>query len=804
MSVFATLIQDLRYSVRRLRNAPGFSIASIGMLGVGMALSVAMFCTLSGVVLRGLPLPDSNRLVMLEAGSATQHIGHARLTGAEAEQLAAGTQGFDALAYFTYWTETTETDGQRPRDITAQKISADFFTTLGMKPLLGRTLSAEDIRENRALVVLSYGEWQRSFGGDPNVIGRRMRLANEPPLEVIGVMPAAMDVFSGDAGLWRPLVKSDLPMDSTRRLNQRFLLMVGRLHAGVSLVQASAALTAQSAALRDAHGLDRSDWQLQPRPLLDLLVGDVRVALWGAFALAVLVLLIAAANVAILLDGRQTSRRHEQAVMQAIGASRRRVWRGLLLELLLIAGSAAALGIALAHVGIGVLRELARDSIPRVDGIAMDWSVVAFALLIGVVTPIVAALTGSLRVHGAPNEAIRSGGKGLLGNRGQRRLLPALAMALSTMSLVAALGFGAALWQLQRVDPGFVADNVQALQLFRGAPPSTWAAFAEQMRERLAALPGARAVALTSSAPLSNIGPNSIDMRVAGRADNEPMQVAFRRVSADYRALLGIPLLAGRDFADSDRSGTESVAIINRAAAKRVFGDASPLGQQISLPLRAGETVSCRIVGVVDDIRNAGLRLPSEPEILIPFAQHPSVAMTFLLRGDHALAGIDAQMADALGAIDPQQAITRQYALADELADQLRPARFFARTVGAFAFAALLLAMLGVYAVASLQQQRRIGEFGLRLAIGAAPGTLARAILRDSLKASALGVSVGVAVAWLVLRLAQTQIFAGENIQQPLLLAFGLLAMTIAALLAALLPAWRAARIDPMVALRHE
>ena len=801
--MFNSLLQDLRYSARRLRNAPGFSIASIGMLAFGIGLSVAMFCTLSGVLLRGLPFPHSDRLVMLEADSETQHVAHAHLTDAEAEQLAAGTQGFDALAYFTYWTETTDIDRQRPRDITAQKVSADFFRVLGMKPLLGRTLSADDIRADRALVVLSYDEWQRSFGGDPNVIGRPMRLANEPPLEVVGVMPAAMDVITGDTGMWLPLVVKDLP-DSARRLNQRFLLMIGRLHPGVSLQQATAALAAQTAALRDAHGLDHSDWRLQPRPFLDILVGDVRLALWGAFALAVLVLLIAAANVAILLDGRQTTRRHEQAVMQAIGASRQRVWRGLVLELALIAGIAAVLGIALAHVGIGALRELARASIPRVDGIAMDWGVVAFALLLGVITPLVAVLTGSLRVRAEPNEAIRSGGSGLLGNCGQRRVLPAVAMALSTMSLVAALSFAATSWKLQRVDPGFSAGDVHALQLFSSAPASTWVAFADHMRGRLGALPGAQAVALTSSAPLSNIGPNSIDVKVSGRADNEPMQVAFRRVSPGYRALLGIPLLAGRDFADSDRSGTESVAIINRSATKSVFGDASPLGRQIDLPLRADEPVSCRIVGVVDDIRNAGLRMPPEPEILIPFAQHPSIAMTFLLRGDHPLAGIDAQMADALWAIDPRQAITRQYALADELADQLRPALFFARTVGACALAALLLAMLGVYAVASLQQQRRIGEFGLRLAIGASPTTLARDILRDSLKASAFGVLAGVIAAWLLLRLAQPQFFGSESVEQPLLLAGGLLAMAIAALLAALLPAWRAARIDPMVALRNE
>ncbi|MEO7432176.1 MAG: ADOP family duplicated permease [Dokdonella sp.] len=798
--MFARVFHDLRHSARRLRKAPGFSIASIGMLAFGIGLSVAMFCTLSGVLLRGLPFPDSGRLVMLEADSATQHIEHAHLTVAEAEQLAAGTQGFDALAYFTYWTETAEPDGQRPRDITAQKVSADFFEVLGLKPLLGRALSPDDIRLNRATVVLSYGEWQRSFGGDPNVIGRRMRLANEPPLEIVGVMPSTMNVFTGDTGLWRPLATKDLPQDP----HQRFLLMIGRLHSGVSLQQAATGLEANVAALRDANGSDPSDWRMQARPFLDILVGDVRLALWGAFALAVLVLLIAAANVAILLDGRQTARRHEQAVMQAIGATRMRVWRGLLLELALIAGLASVLGIALAHIGVRVLRELARDSIPRIDGIAMDWSVVAFAVLLGVIIPLFAILTGSLRLRAQPNDAIRSGGKGLFGDNRQRRVLPAVATALSTMSLIAALTFAATLWKLQSVDPGFSADQVHALQIFSNAPSSSWAVFADRIRERLSALSGTRSVALTSSAPLSNIGPNSIDMIVIGRAANEPMQVAFRRVSPGYRALLGIPLLAGRDFADSDRGGTESVAIINRTAARRAFGETSPLGQQITLPMRAGEIASFRIVGVVEDIRNAGLRMPASPEILIPFAQHPSVAMTFLLRGDRPMAGIDAQMAEAVWEIDPQQAITRQYALVDELADQLRPARFFAGTVGAFALAALLLAMLGVYAVASLQQQRRIGEFGLRLAIGASPTTLARAILRESLSASAVGVLAGSVAAWLVFRLAQTTLLVDGSTRQLPLLAAGMLAMVMAAVLAALLPAWRASRIDPMVALRSE
>jgi predicted permease len=799
------LSSDARYAMRRLLGAPGFSLASIGMLALGIGFSVTMFCTLYGVLLRGLPFPQAERLVLLEARSAVQHIEQGQLTAAEGERVVAGTPGFDALAYFVYWSETIDADDQHPRDVTTQKVGADFFAALGLRPLLGRSFSADDVREDRPVVVLSFAEWQRSFGGSPAVIGRSMRLAGRPPLEIVGVMPPQMEVLTGDTALWRPYAPAVLQQDTARRLNQRFLRVLGRLHEGVSPQQADAALAAQSAARRDANGLTQSsDWQLRQRPLMELLVGDVRVALWGAFTLAVLVLLIAAANVAILLDGRQIARRHEQAVMQAIGADSRRVRRGLLLELAIVALLAALLGIALAHVGIGVLRELARDSVPRVDEIGMDAGMLAFALLLGIVAPLAAVANGALRVHGAPSEAIRGGGKGLLGGRAPRRALPAIAMALSTVSLVAALSFGAALWKLQQIDAGFRSDGVHAMQLFRAGGASTGATFAAQVRDRLVALPGVDAIAVTSVAPLSAIGPATMEVQVAGRAESEPLQVSFRRVSPDYRALLHVPLLSGRDFSDADRNGAEAVAIINRSAASRVFGAADPLGQRISLPLQREQRVVCRIVGVMDDIRNDGLRAPAQPEVLVPFAQFPSVAMTFLLRSDRALPGLDAQMADALWAIDPHQSITRQFLLAEDLAQETRPARFFARTVGAFALAALLLAVLGVYAVASLQQQRRLGEFGLRLAVGAPPRRLALAVLRESFLASATGVAVGLCGAWLLLRLVQAQLFGLGSGEQPLLLAAGLGAMVLAALLAALLPAIRAARIDPIRALRSD
>lgn len=798
------MIRDLRFAFRTLMRSPLFAVAAIGMLAFGIGLSVAMVSTVSGVLLRGLPFPDSERMVMLSASSASQQVDRANLTAVEAKQLAGSTPGFDALGYLTYWSDTLQVDGQRPRDVTTQKVSADFFTVLGMHALLGRTLTADDVRENRPVAVISFDEWQRSFGGSAHVIGRNLHIAGSAPLQIVGVMPKAIEVFAGDTGIWRPFSDADVPTDGTRQLNQRYLLTIGRLHAGVSNAQALAALDAQAASIRAAHGLTQSDWRFTPRFVLDLLVGDIRVALWGALTLALLILLIAAANVAILIDGRQVARRHEQAVMQAIGASRQRIWRRLLAELLIIATVASAIGIGVAQVGIVLLREFARSSVPRVDGITMDWPMVGVALLLGLAMPLVAVISGSLRVNAQANEAIRSGGRNLLGQRRQHRLLPAAAMALSTVSLVAALGFGAVLWQLQGIDPGFSASHVHALQLFRGTPRAGWNGFAEQMQSQLATIPGVQEVALTSSAPLSVIGPNRLDLRVAGRAESEPMQVAFRRVSPGYRELLDIPLLAGRDFAASDREGSESVAIINRAAATRIFGAASPLGQHVELPLARDQWTSCRVIGVVDDVRNDGLRMPAAPEVLVPFAQAPAVAMTFLVRSDHASAGIDPQMADALGVIDPRQTITRQYGLADDLAAELAPARFFARTVGGFALAALLLAMLGVYAVASLRQQQRVGELGLRLAMGAAPRALAASILGDSLRVSAPGVVVGLIASGLAMRALHSQWEGIEQVQQSTLIAAGLIAMSLAAILAAVLPAWRASRVDPMTALRND
>jgi len=810
MNAFAS---DLRFALRRLRHAPGFAAAAIAMLALGIGFAAAMVCTVDGVLLRGLPFPHGERVVEVQADNPAQGVARAQLTPAEADALAQGLAEFEALGFFL-WSGVAVLDGGHPREISAQFVGPGYFEALGLKPLLGRTPSADDIRRKRPLAVLSHAEWQRSFGGDPAVVGRRLDLVGAAPLEVVGVMPPGIDVFAGDTGLWSGLDEAMLPRDGLHRLQQRTLQAVGRLRAGVSLRQADAALAARAAALREAHGLGAADaqWRLQARPLLDLLVGDARAALWSALALALAVLLIACANVAILVDAREVARRRETAVLQALGAGRSRLRRARLLELLALAGAAAALGASLAAAGVGLLRELARGSVPRVDGIVVDVRTLGAAMLLALAAPLVAAACGSLRTRAAPAEAIRAGGKGIVGAGGRRQWLPAVAMALSTAGVIAALGIGFGLWRLQRVDPGFRAEGVHALQLFREAMgvdsgtdgPQQWVRFADDVQRQLAAIPGARAAALTSAAPLSRIGAAAADVRAAGAADGAAVQAVVRRVSPGYRSLLGIPLLAGRDFDADDRAGAESVAIVSRTLARRLFGDASPLDRTISLPLARSGRADCRIVGVVEDVRNDGLHAAPAPEVLVAFAQHPRVAMTFLLRTERDLPGIGAQMAEALWRVDAHQSVTRRFALADGLAAELRPARFFARVSAAFALAALLLAVLGAHAVASLQQRRRVAEFGLRLAVGAPPRALALAVLRDSLAGSAAGVAAGLALAAGALRLVDLGRIGVDSAAPPAAFALGIGLMAVAALAAALLPAWRAARVPPMQALRND
>ncbi len=792
---------ELNLVVRRLRRSHGFSLVCIAMLTLGIALSVGMFSVVRGVLLGALPYPDGDLVVVVRAANPQQNMAPGALTPAEAMRLRADDRLFERFGFYS-WGGLTVFDAERPREFTITIVSDGFFPTLATPPALGRWFDAADFEDASDAIVLSHGEWQRLFGGDPSAIGRAIE-TSDGTMRVVGVMPADFGSPLGEIGAFRPWRLSRLTADKPWFPHARFVEAIARRNPARGDAALAHGFDAALAEVRADFALPDDGWRLQITPMLDAIVGTTRPLLWSAFGLAVLVLLIACANVAVLVDARQVAGRHEQAVAQAIGASRARIYRGLLLEIAVLAVVAAALGCLLATLGVDALRELARDSLPRVDRIAVDGAVLAVAGLLALLLPFATALAGTLRVRAAPAQAIRSGGKGLLdGTQRVPRVLPTLSAALSTISLVAAVALLSSLWHLQRVDPGFHPAGIHGMLLYRGGEPEQRPAFTAAVLEQLRAIPGVDAVALSTDVPFAPHGRFQTDLQVRDRERPEPLQALLRRVSPDYLRLLQIPLRAGRGIDDGDRAGSEPVVVINQTLARQVFGEQSPLGQQIGLPLGQGERIYHRVVGVMADQRNTGLRTPPQAELLTPYLQQTYHGMTFLVRS--AIAdGIDAQMVDALWRVDPRQSVSELYGMQQAVDDELRATRFFVRTVGAFAVAALLLAAFGIYAVASLQQRQRITEFGLRLAIGARPWTLARQIIGGVLRTAALGIALGLLGGWAALRLLQPHLF-GIDGGELAVVAVGVGAMLLAALLAGWLPARRASRTDPMQALRGD
>lgn len=796
MSRFNTAVGEARNVLRTLARSPRYTLASVLMLALGLGSSVASFSVLDGLLLKSLPLRDGESIRILEARNPSEGIEGAQFTTEEAEALTTGVAGFERIAYYV-WYSVGVFDGERARNLTAHVVGPGYFEALGVEAVLGRTPSDEDIREGRAVAVLSHAEWQREFGGSAAVIGRRLELIDEPPLEVIGVLPPAISVFSGDADLWRPLPMARLPQGEARRTN-RFLMLVGRLSGGVSESQAAATLEARMATL--PRGASETGWQVSTTNLLDLLVGNVRGAIWGALGLSLLVLGIGATNFALLLGLRQVERQRDEAILRALGASPSRLTLALLIELAVVSGAALIVGTGLAFAMVALARASMVATFPRAGEIAIDPGVLGLAVALGLMVPLLVMGLAVVRRPAADFSVIRAQHR--LGPVGASRWLPGVAVALATVSVVTAFAMGSSLWKLQQIDPGYRAESVRVLQIFR-VGQEAFVPFADGLLEALAEIPGVEEVALASAVPLSDIGSESVDLRHPGRSESALQQAGLRKISPGYRELLGIPLLAGRDFDERDRHGAPRVALLSETAARRLFNGQSPLGRTIQWNLGRGGWAEHEIVGVIGDIRNRGLRESPAPELLVPFAQSPRVGMSFLVRGSGD-AGLDSAIRGTLHRLDPRQPVTAQFALDEALREQISPVRLFAVAASVFSLLALLLAALGLYALASMEQRRRLAEYGLRSAVGAGPRHLVLHALRGSARVSAAGVAAGALGVSALVTLVDLGAFGLAPGVPGAALTWGGLAMGCVALLAGLLPSIRAARTDPMTVLRHE
>jgi putative ABC transport system permease protein len=795
------LIRDIRYALRSWRRAPGPIAAAIAALALGIGANTAIFSIVSGVLLRPLPYQNPERLVMVwqdmraRGGPQRDWIS----PGLFVEWRQRGTM-FEQIAAIRGWTPNL-TGVDEPERLRGAAVSPAYFAALGVAPAAGRALTeADDVPNGAPVVMISDALWSRLFNRDAGLVGRTILLDGQPTT-VVGVMPAGFEPPVIAADVWSPI-----RIDPSRAPRGIVILRaLALLRPGVSVAQAQAGMSAVALQLEQ----EDQEWErarVAVIPLHDDIVGNVRQMLIVLSLAVALVLAIACANVMSLLLARAADRGREITIRTALGAGRGRIVRQLLTESLLLSSIGGIAGSILAIWGVAALVAVAPPSAPRLQDVRVDAGVLAFTALITLVTALVAGLAPSLaavRVH--LNAGLRDGGREATGTGRLRAGLVVGEIAIALVLVVGAALLIRTLVALQHVDMGFEPAHVLSASV---APPRTQYRDPEALRqlftrlvERAATIPGVRSAALTNMLPLTG-GEMNLSFRIEGRPPaatpgSEPVAGA-RIVSASYPTTLGMRLLQGRDLTPLDSANAPGAVLVNETMAKRYWPGASPLGAKIYL----GQ-LEAAVVGVVGDVHHRGPGTTPGAELYVPYLQFNSRQAMLVLRTTGDPARMTAALRAAMKEIDPALPLANVATLETLLDQSVAQPRFLAALLTGFALLAALLALVGVYGLLSFAVSRRVRELGVRMALGAGRARVLRLVLRQSAVLVIFGLAGGVALAVAVSRLLRTLLF-GVRPDDPLTIAGMAAAIALAAFVASLPPALRAARIDPVVALREE
>ena len=798
-----TFWQDVRYGARVLLKSRGFTAASVLCLALGVGANTAIFSVVNAVLLRSLPVAEPDRLVALRQTHPSKQPDAQVAPGNFVEWRRQNTVFSDVAAYRTVSYNLTG-DGN-PERLLAGRASSGMFTMLGVEPVVGRDFLMEEDEPGREKVVLiSHGLWQRRFGGDPSIVGRELKLSGEN-FEVVGVLPAGFRLPDRERELWTPLALSKTERELR---HSQYLEAIARLRPDVTQAQAQEEMSLIAGRLAGQYPEANAGWGVRLTPLPDFFVRDVKTALWVLVGAAGFVLLIACANVANLLLARAADRRREIAIRAALGAGRLRVVRQLLTESLLLAGAGGGVGVLLAAWGLDALLALAPRDLPRVGAVALDRGTLLFALAATLLTGLLFGLTPALQLSNADlNEALKASG----GQRGAYRQRAGKLLIVSEVALAVVLLVGGALllltlWQLRRVDPGFdrrdaVAVTIQ-LSEKKYAGEEQINLFSRQLLERVAGLPGVQSAGIARVLPV--VADFPVGFYVEGRqreADNQLPQANYSAVSPGYFDTMGIPVIRGRAFTDADRQDAPRVAVISETAARRFFPGEDPVGKRINLV--TGPEAFREIVGVVGDVKQHGLSRDTRPQAYEPFAQAPNQFMTVVVRvpGDPA-ALVPAIRAEVL-ALDAEQPLHSVRTLEEIVSYSIRQERFTALLLSAFAATALALAAAGLYGVVSYSVAQRTRELGIRIALGARPADVLRLVVGQGMLLVGLGIGLGL-LASLALTRTLAGLLYGVSTTDPLTYAVIVLLLVAVALAACYVPARRATKVNPVVALRYE
>ncbi|HXG68897.1 MAG TPA: ABC transporter permease [Blastocatellia bacterium] len=813
-----TLFQDIRFGLRRLAKSPGFTVIALLSLALGIGANTAIFSLVNAVLLRPLPFHDPDRLVMVweEASFA----GFPRNTPAPANYAdwKAQNQVFEDMAALTWRTYNLTGDGE-PEKVSAYAVTANFFPLLGVQPALGRTfLPEEDKPDAGKVAVLSYGLWQSRYGGEPGIIGRDILLNGEKHT-VIGVMPAGFQFLESYIGLWVPAAFSQ---EELANRGSHYLTVVARMKPGVTLPQAQSDMEA----IMQRIGRDFPNNTFAGKlgavvlPLHEQLAGEVRRPLMVLLVAVGLVLLIACANIANLLLARAASRRKEIAVRTALGAGRTRIMRQLLTESVLLAGAGGLAGMLFASWSFAFLQSMIPADMVLSTSLKIDDRVLGYTLLISLLTGIIFGLAPAFQASKVDlNEALKQGGGRAISAADGNKLRGALVVTEIALALVLLVGAGLLMqtfFRLRQQYSGLRPEGVLTLRTqlprnkYREHPRRV--AFYDQVLERVKALPGVISAGYSTSVPLEWKGGTS-GFVVEGRqleqmlAQGLSYDANHRQVSADYLKTMGIPLRQGRYFDETDNAQSMPVAIINETMARQYWPDENPIGKRFKIGGPDEDIPWLTVVGVVGDVRQMGLDVPVKAEMYVPYqqgAQHPWYApRDLVLRAAGDPKSLVAAVRSAVRAVDPEQPVSNIRTMDEILGEEAGPRRMGVILLAAFAGLALLLASLGIYGVLAYFVAQHTPEIGVRLALGASPRDILGLVLRRGMRLTLLGVSIGLAASFALTRLMASLLY-GVSATDPATFAAVALLLAGVALLACYLPARRATKVDPMVALRYE
>jgi predicted permease len=822
-----TLLQDLRYGLRVLGKSPGFAIVAVLSLALGVGANTAVFSVVNAVLLRSLPFSHPERLVKIVAsnrGVGARDIG---LSVPEFDDLRSRAGVFEQVTV-TQGGPTNVTGGDRPQHLELLEVSPNYFSMLGISAEIGRVFGPGDEAQGFAeAAVISDSLWARGFGRDPGVLGRKMQLDNDP-YTIVGVLPPGFrhpgNKVATDVEVWITAGFRGVPFPQPVRTLRFLPEAIGLLTPGISLEQAQSRLDAFASELRAEYATDYpagSDWSIEVEPLQESLVGNVRPMLLVLMGAVVLMILLASVNVANLLLARASGRQREMAVRLALGASRARMIRQLFAESMILSLLSSVVGVLTAVAALHFV-QLLPARIPRLAEVQMDWTVLSFALLVSLVAGLGFGLVPALQSSKAEIAvAMREGGRGSGTSAKTNRLRGLLIASESALAVVLMVGAGLLLrtfWGLLQENPGFNPSRIVAANLYlpvpnnpdmdRYAQPEFFNPFVREAVRRVSAIPGVDLASMTTDLPVTHLAwrrPVNIEDRPDESGKGLISEVTS--VTPDYFKVLEASLVRGRYFTEDDDGGKHPVAIVDETTARTYWPDHDPIGRRLSVrSTREANPPWCTVVGVIKDIKSGGLDQSGTPHIYRPIYQFRgtrTLSLNVTVRTSLSATNLEPQIRREIQAVDPDLPIFNVRTMNEVIDGSLASRRFSAELVGVFAVVALLLASVGLYGLLAYMVGQRSHEIGVRMALGAMPSTIGKMIVSRGAGLASIGVGIGLILSGLMAPLISSVLYGVRPLDPDVFIAVPAILMVVA-LLASYIPAWRAARVNPIVALRRE